>query len=151
IDVFCRTLGHCVPLARREVRDFPPFSFARPPAPITAHRNGSPLALPRGSEPTRLGLHFHDPRSGLGVMGGIEFSSAARTQSGRLMLSLGGTEMVLFTGEDETTVDSGRVQVGGCVWQSEGDGLTISYHGPVMRFAHPQAFIRLEEGLASSW
>jgi hypothetical protein len=151
IEVFCQTLGQGASLTQREVRDFPPFSFSRPPALITAHRNGSPLALPRGPEPTRLGLHFHDPRSGLGVMGGIEFSSTARTQSGRLMLSLGGTEMVLFTGEDETTTDSGRVQVGGFVWQSEGNGLTISYHGPVMRFAHPQAFIRLEEGLAASW
>ncbi len=60
-------------------------------------------------------------------------------------------QMVLFTGEDEATADSGRVQVGGFIWQSEADGLSISYRGPVMRFSHPQAFIRLEEGLAASW
>ncbi|MBI3801133.1 MAG: hypothetical protein HY268_29700 [Deltaproteobacteria bacterium] len=151
IEVFCQTLGKCVPLTQEKVRDFPVFSFSSPPAPVTVHLNGSPFSLPRIPEPTRLGLHFHDPVSGLGVMGGIEFSSAAPTQSGRLMLSLGGTEMVLFTGEDATTIDAGRVQVGGFVWQSEGDGLAISYHGPVMRFSHPQAFIRLEEGLAASW
>jgi hypothetical protein len=67
------------------------------------------------------------------------------------MLSLGGTEMVLFTGEDDAASQHGRVRVGGFVWQREPDGLTISYHGPVMRFSHPQAFIRLEEGLAASW
>jgi hypothetical protein len=59
--------------------------------------------------------------------------------------------MVLFTGEDDATVDPGQVRVGGLVWQSEPDGLTISYRGTVMRFSHPQAFIRLEEGLAASW
>ncbi|HEV8712869.1 MAG TPA: hypothetical protein VGX03_08590 [Candidatus Binatia bacterium] len=151
MEVFCHTLGKYTPLTREQGRDFPAFSLSRPPTPVTAQLNGSPLCLRRVAEPTRLGLHFHDPLSGLGVMGGIEFSSTAPTQSGRLMLSLGGTEMVLFTGEDEATADSGRVQVGGFVWRSEGDGLTISYRGPVMRFSHPQAFIRLEEGLAASW
>ena len=29
--------------------------------------------------------------------------------------------------------------------------LSISYRGTLMRFAHPQAFIRLEDGLAASW
>jgi len=151
MEVFCHTLGKCAPLTRATGREFPVFALSRPPAPVPAQLNGSPLSLCRAPEPTRLGLHFHDPLSGLGVMGGIEFSSTAPTQSGRLMLSLGGSEMVLFTGEDDATSDPGRVQVGGFVWQGESDGLTISYRGPVMRFSHPQAFIRLEEGLAASW
>src|SRR5712692_5244509 len=151
IDVFCQTLGKHTPLTQGSGQDFPVVPPFQRPQQITSHRNGSPLSLHRTPEPRRLGLHFHDPLSGLGVMGGIEFSSSAPTHSGRLMLSLGGTEMVLFTGEDDATADSGRVRVGGFVWQSEGDGLTISYRGPVMRFSHPQAFIRLEEGLAASW
>ncbi len=151
VEVFCHTLGKHTSLTQRDERSFPVFSLSPPPALITAHLNGSPLSLRRVPEPTRLGLHFHDPASGLGVMGGIEFSSTAPTQSGRLMLSLGGTEMVLFTGEDDAIADAGRVRIGGFVWQSEDDGLMISYRGPVMRFSHPQAFIRLEEGLAASW
>src|SRR5262249_57484776 len=96
---------------------------SRPPGPVPAELNGSPLSLRRAPEPTRLGLHFHDPLSGLGVMGGVEFSSTAPTQSGRLMLSLGGSEMVLFTGEDDATNDPGRVEGGGCVWAGGGGGV----------------------------
>ena len=151
IDVFCQTLGKHAPLTQSKGQDFPAIPLFQQPRLIAAQLNGSPLSLHPTPEPRRLGLHFHDPLSGLGVMGGIEFSSSAPTHSGRLMLSLGGTEMVLFTGEDEATADSGRVRVGGFVWQSEADGLAISYRGPVMRFSHPQAFIRLEEGLAASW
>jgi hypothetical protein len=84
-------------------------------------------------------------------MGGIEFNRSAPTYSGRLLLFLGGTELVLFTGEDDATPGPESVRVGGLVWQSQDDGLAISYHGTVMRFSHPQAFIRLEEGLAASW
>jgi hypothetical protein len=96
-------------------------------------------------------LHFHDPASGLGVMGGIEFGRSVSTYSGRLLLSLGGSELILFTGEDDATADLGKVRVGGFVWQRHEDGLAISYRGTVMRVFHPQAFIRLEEGLAASW
>ncbi len=151
IEVFCQTLGQYTPLTQENGRDFPAVLSSQLPRMVTAHLNGSPLFLHHTPEPRRLALHFHDPLSGLGVMGGIEFSSSAPTHAGRLMLSLGGTEMALFTGEDEPTADSGRVRVGGFLWQGESDGLTISYCGPVMRFAHPQAFIRLEEGLAASW
>ena len=98
-----------------------------------------------------MSLHFHDPVSGLGLMGGIEFDSTASTHSGRLLLSLGGTEMMLFTGEDSPSPDPDQVRVGGYVWQRNAHGLAISYRGTVMRFAHPQAFIRLEDGLAASW
>jgi hypothetical protein len=151
VEVFCQTLGKYTSLVRGNGQDFPHLPHVRLPAVVTSHLNGSPLSLHRTPEPRRLGLHFHDPLSGLGVMGGIEFDGSAPTHSGRLMLSLGGTEMVLFTGEDDATVDPGQVRVGGLVWQSEPDGLTISYRGTVMRFSHPQAFIRLEEGLAASW
>jgi len=151
IEVFCQTLGKPTPCTRRNEQDFPEMSLSRSPQVITPHLNGSPLSLHRTPEPRRLALHFHDPISGLGVMGGIDFSGAAPTHGGRLMLSLGGTEMVLFTGEDDATADPRKVRVGGFVWQSEPDGLAISYHGPVMRFSHPHAFIRLEEGLAASW
>jgi len=151
VGVFCQTLGQCTPLVQKKGQDFPPLPV-RPSSPVvTYHLNGSPLALHHAPEPTRLGLHFHDPFSGLGVMGGVEFGGSAPTQSGRLLLSLGGTEMVLFTGEDDAVTGSGKVQVGGCVWQNQGDSLAIAYRGSVMRFSHPQAFIRLEEGLAASW
>ncbi|MBI3303603.1 MAG: hypothetical protein HYZ72_16185, partial [Deltaproteobacteria bacterium] len=151
IEVFCQTLGKCAPLAQGNSEDFPALPVHSPPPVVTPHLNGSPLSLYRAPEPRRLGLHFHDPVSGLGVMGGIEFDGSAPTHSGRLLLSLGGTEMILFTGEGDATPDPGRVQVGGFVWQSEPHGLAISYRGTVMRFSHPQAFIRLEEGLAASW
>jgi hypothetical protein len=59
--------------------------------------------------------------------------------------------MVLFTGEAETGADPHAVRVGGLLWQTRPDGFAISYHGPIMRFAHPEAFVRLEEGLAASW
>ena len=99
----------------------------------------------------RLGLHFHDPVSGLGLLGGIECNPAEPTHSGRLMMFLGGTEMVLFTGEDDSATDPSRVHVGGLTWQTQPTGFAISYRGTVMRFSHPQAFIRLEDGLAASW
>jgi hypothetical protein len=152
IAVFCQTLGNCAPLVSRDGQDFPTLPLAHSRAlAVTPHLNGSPLSLHRTPEPKRLGLHFHDPVSGLGLMGGIEFSGAAPTHAGRLMLSLGGTEMILFTGEDDATDGPGRVRVGGFVWQNQDAGLAISYRGTVMRFSHPQAFIRLEEGLAASW
>jgi hypothetical protein len=151
ITVFCQTLGKPTSLTSGNGQDFPEVSLAHSPRVITPHLNGSPLSLHRTPEPQRLALHFHDPSSGLGVMGGIDFSGTAPTHGGRLMLSLGGTETVLFTGEDDATADPGKVRVGGLVWQSEPDGLAISYRGPVMRFSHPHAFIRLEEGLAASW
>lgn len=151
VEVFCQTLGRCTPTTRARDWDLPAVFFAASPQPVTSQLNGSPLSLHPTPEPKRLALHFHDPLSGVGVMGGVEFGSAMATRSGRLMLSLGGTEMVLFTGEDDARTDLDRLQVGGFVWRSELDGLAISYRGPVMRFSHPQAFIRLEEGLAASW
>jgi hypothetical protein len=151
IEVFCQTLGWCTPRVHGNAQSFPSLPPSPPAAVVLPHHNGSPLYLHPTPEPRRMGLHFHDPVSGLGVMGGIDFSSAAPTHSGRLLLSLGGSEMILFTGEDDTALTPGRVQVGGFVWQNQDDGLTISYRGTVMRFSHPQAFIRLEEGLAASW
>jgi len=150
VEVFCETLGKCRPFARERGQHFSAWT----PLPVPAdspHQNGTSLSLPHTPELKRLGLHFHDPVSGLGLMGGIECDRSAPTCSGRLMLSLGGNEMALFTGEDETTTDPGKVRVGAFVWQSQSDGLAISYQGTVMRFRHPQAFIRLEEGLAASW
>lgn len=150
IEVFCQTLGRCLPFARERGQHFS--AWVPPPAPaVIPHQNGSSLSLPHTPELKRVGLHFHDPANGLGLMGGIECDRSAPTCSGRLMLSLGGSEMALFTGEDETKAGTGKVQVGGFVWQGQPDGLTISYQGTVMRFCHPQAFIRLEEGLAASW
>lgn len=155
VRVFCHTLGNSlqngtIPDQRGE-RDFSAFSFleAPPEEAETPYDSLLPLAWER--EPTRLALHFHDPRSGLGVMGGVEFDPRASVHSGRLLLSLGGTEMVLFTGEDARGPDPGHVQVGQCVWRRQPGGLSISYRGTLMRFAHPQAFIRLEDGLAASW
>ena len=151
VEVFCQTLGRCAPSAQGESRDFSTLSLPYSSPVRALHLEGSPLALSYTPEPTRLGLHFHDPASGLGVMGGIEFNRSASTYSGRLLLSLGGSELILFTGEDDATADPRNVRVGGFVWQRHEDGLTISYRGTVMRVFHPQAFIRLEEGLAASW
>jgi hypothetical protein len=153
IEVFSQTLGNCMLPPKRPQQNGQPFSlspFVSPPL-AASHRTGSPLSLHRIPEPTRLGLHFHDQASGLGIMGGVEFDGSAPTSSGRLLVSLGGTEMVMFTGEDDTTSEVGTVRVGRFVWRQQADGLAISYHGTVMRFSHPQAFIRLEEGLAASW
>jgi hypothetical protein len=116
-----------------------------------SQRNGALFSLYMPSSPTRFGLHFHDPLSGIGIMGGVECSGDEPTHSGRLMLSLGGTEMALFTGEDDARRSPEQVQVGGLVWRGEPDGFLITYQGPLMRFSHPHAFIRLEEGLAASW
>lgn len=155
VRVFCHTLGNslqndAVP-DQKGGRDFSALSFPE----TSARGDVTPYAslLPRTweREPTRLALHFHDPESGLGVMGGVEFDPQASVHSGRLLLSLGGTEMVLFTGEDTRGPDPGHVQVGQCVWRRQPGGLSISYRGTLMRFAHPQAFIRLEDGLAASW
>jgi len=149
VEVFCQLWADASLCSRREP-DFSTLLLLIFFGPGSSPR-GSPLALPYTPEPTRLGLHFHDPASGLGVMGGVEFDRSASTYSGRLLLSLGGSELILFTGEDDATADPGKVRVGGFVWQRHEDGLTISYRGTVMRVLHPQAFIRLEEGLAASW
>ncbi len=155
VQVFCQTLGNsphngaiCAP---ESDRDFSMFSFPEtlPEDDETPYDSLLPWTWER--EPTRLALHFHDPSSGLGVMGGVEFDSAAAVHTGRLLLSLGGTEMVLFTGEDTSRRDRGQVQVGQFVWRRQPNGLSIRYQGTIMRFAHPQAFIRLEDGLAASW
>ncbi len=156
VRVFCHTLGnslqdHTISDPQRK-RDFSAFSFRRETfleEQETSYDSLLPLAW--GREPTRCTLHFHDPRNGLGVMGGVEFDPRASVHSGRLLLSLGGTEMVLFTGEDARGPDPGHVRIGQCVWRRQPRGLSISYRGTLMRFAHPQAFIRLEDGLAASW
>ena len=170
VEVFHHTLGNSLPAAspttsapqakrfpvgRGEVepaeRDFSRFSFPRPESATAAA--DSPSLLPWNWEDgaTRLALHFHDAHSGLGVMGGVEFDPAAPVHAGRLLLSLGGTQMVLFTGEDARGADPGRVRIGAFEWRREPRGLSIAYRGTLMRFSHPQAFIRLEDGLAASW
>ena len=151
VTTFCQTLGKPTPAAQAEGYDFSTLTFSSRAFDHPSHLNGAPIPLCHASEPVRLGLHFHDPVSGLGLMGGVESDPSSLTHSGRLMLFLGGTEMVLFTGEDDNTPDPGKVCVGGFTWQSQPNGLAISYRGTVMRFSHPQAFIRLEEGLAASW
>ncbi len=153
VDAFCQTFGNFTPLLSTNGVGFslPQPSENEHPAPYLHHAEESLLSLQAKSEPTRFGLHFHDPLSGVGILGGVEFGGEEPTHSGRLMLSLGGTEMALFTGEDASRLGNGRVQVGGLIWRGERDGFSIAYRGPVMRFAHPQAFIRLEEGLAASW
>lgn len=151
VTTFCQTLGKQTPAAQEDGCDFSTLTFLPRAVHSPPYLNGAPISLRHPSEPVRLGLHFHDPVSGLGLMGGVESDPSSSTHSGRLMLFLGGTEMVLFTGEDDNTPDPGKVCVGGLTWQSQPTGLTISYRGTVMRFSHPQAFIRLEDGLASSW
>jgi hypothetical protein len=157
IELFCQTLGKpSAPLPQRG-RDFSTFILPAENGDASQDRDGAFLPVQHDSHdsndaaPTRMSLHFHDPVSGLGLMGGIEFDSAASTHSGRLLLSLGGTEMMLFTGEDAASPHADQVRIGSYVWQRNADGLSISYRGTVMRFSHPQAFIRLEDGLAASW
>lgn len=150
VEAFCQTLGSPTALVSSNGHGFA--SLPESAAETTHVVQPPPLPF-SPSEPrksTRFGLHFHDPYSGLGIMGGIEFGGEEPTHSGRLMLSLGGTEMALFTGEDEARHAGAQVRVGGLTWRGEPEGWAISYHGPVMRFSHPQAFIRLEEGLAAS-
>ena len=155
IELFCRTLGKPPQPLPQRGRDFSTFTLAAPD--VSQGRDGAFLPVQpvpndsHHSAPTRMSLHFHDPVSGLGLMGGIEFDTAASTHSGRLLLSLGGTEMMLFTGEDAASPHANQVRIGGYVWQRNAEGLSISYRGTVMRFSHPQAFIRLEDGLAASW
>jgi hypothetical protein len=152
VEIFCQTLANgASPVQSKQEVEFPPLPTLAFQTTTKAHLNGSSALLSHSSERTRFGLHFHDPLSGLGIMGGVECDGGAHTYSGRLMLSLGGTEMALFTGEDAARHDPHHIQVGGLVWRGEPDGFSITYQGPVMRFSHPQAFIRLEEGLAASW
>ena len=150
VEVFCQTLGQTKPSVSVPAIEFSTITVPRR-THSTAHLNGAPIPLRHASELVRLGLHFHDPVSGLGLLGGIECNPAEPTHSGRLMMFLGGTEMVLFTGEDDSATDTSRVHVGGLTWQAQPTGFAISYRGTVMRFSHPQAFIRLEDGLAASW
>ncbi len=148
IDLFCRTLGQASKPLPQHGRDFSHLSLAG--SDVSTGRDGAFLPVHHDSQPSRISLHFHDPVSSLGLMGGIEFDTNASTHSGRLLLSLGGTEMMLFTGEDEASPHPNQVRIGGYIWQRNADGLSISYRGTAMRFSHPQAFIRLEDGLAAS-
>ena len=155
VHVFRHTLGNSLQNGsasnQESDRDFSVFSFPAASSEDQETPYDSLLPWTSEREHTRLALHFHDPRSGLGVMGGLEFDPTSPVHSGRLLLSLEGTEMVLFTGEDTSGLDRGHVQVGQFVWRRQPTGLSVSYHGTIMRFAHPQAFIRLEDGLAASW
>ncbi|MCS6925418.1 MAG: hypothetical protein NZ578_05900 [Candidatus Binatia bacterium] len=151
LDVFARTLGNAtLGLSSGAPQEFACPSIPSSPASVV-RSNGTFIPSGHTVESTRLGLHFHDPASGVGILGGIEWGESAPTSSGRLLISLGGTEMIMFTGEDDARCESEQIRIGRLVWQHCGDGLAISYRGPMMRFAHPQAFIRLEEGLAASW
>src|SRR5262249_39181780 len=102
VDAFCQTLGNFTPLPSTNGVGFSlPQSVEKEHPAVHLHlAEESPLSLQAKPEPTRFGLHFHDPLSGVGILGGIEFGGEEPTHSGRLMLSLGGTEMALFTGED---------------------------------------------------
>jgi hypothetical protein len=152
IDVFAQTLGNLrLEQSHREYQGFSGDVSISPAAVGLVRQHRALLPLFRPWQPARCGLHFHDPASGVGILGGIEWSDPTLTYSGRLLVSLGGTEMVMFTGEDDATSEGEQVRIGGLVWQSQGEGLAISYRGTMMRFSHPQAFIRLEEGLAASW
>ncbi len=155
VEVFCQTLGNSLHtgngLAQQSSQDFSAFSFPRLSSADRSPAYESLLPWKSECGPTRLALHFHDPHSGLGVMGGIDFDPTSPVHSGRLLLSLGGTEMVLFTGEDDSGPDRGQVRIGRFVWQRQLTGLSLSYQGTIMRFSHPQAFMRLEDGLAASW
>lgn len=151
VTIFHQTLGKHAPHGSPSTSEFASLHLAPRVTPGPAQLNGAPIPLRHASESVRLGLHFHDPSSGLGLLGGVECNPIEATHSGRLMLFLGGTEMVLFTGEDDNTTDPSRVHIGGFVWQTHETGLHISYRGTIMRFSHPQAFIRLEDGLAASW
>jgi hypothetical protein len=151
VTLFSKTLGRVEQVPHRDTPEFSTLTFSLSRPAENNHRNGAPLLLHHPTEPVRFGLHFHDPVSGLGLMGGIERLPSEPTCSGRLLLFLGGTEMVLFTGEDDAVADPHVIRVGGLRWQTRPDGFAISYHGSIMRFAHPEAFVRLEEGLAASW
>lgn len=151
ISTFCQTLGKHSSNDTVHTHEFSSVSFAPRIVADPSLLNSVPMPLRHASETVRLGLHFHDPVSGLGLLGGVECNPTEPTHSGRLMLFLGGTEMVLFTGEDDNTTDPSRVHIGGLTWQTHATGLTLSYRGTVMRFSHPEAFIRLEDGLAASW
>lgn len=150
VEAFCQTLGRPTALASPNGHGFTALPAVSPRTTHGVHNHTLPFLTSEPKKVTRFGLHFQDPQSGLGIMGGIEFGGETSSHSGRLMLSLGGTEMALFTGEDEAQHADAQVRVGGFAWRGEPDGFSISYHGPVMRFSHPQAFIRLEEGLAAS-
>lgn len=151
IEVFCHTLGRPVATTQGTQRDFSTVTLPVAVPTLAPCLDGWLPLPPSAAEPTRVGLHFHDRTSGLGIIGGIECDRSGPLSAGRLLLSLGGTEMALFTGEDDTPVDAGQVRVGDFKWQRHAEGLAITYRGGVMRFRHPQAFIRLEEGLAASW
>jgi hypothetical protein len=151
ISVFHQTLGKHNANGHAHTHEFTTVQVTPREKRITTPHREVPVHLHHSAETVRLGLHFHDPSSGLGLLGGIECSPTELTHSGRLMLFLGGTEMVLFTGEDDSTRDPHHLRIGGLVWQTHPGGLHISYQGTVMRFSHPQAFIRLEDGLAASW
>lgn len=150
VEAFCQTLGRPAALVSSNGHGFSSLPDVSTKTPHVVPNHTLPFLPSEPRKVTRFGLHFHDPQSGLGIMGGIELGGEEPTHAGRLMLSLGGTEMALFTGEDDTRQAGAQVRVGGLAWRGEPDGFSISYHGPVMRFSHPQAFIRLEEGLAAS-
>lgn len=151
VTLFSQTLGQPEQAHPAQAYEFSTIIVVSPQSTQNGHHLSAPFPLHHPTEPVRFGLHFHDPASGLGVMGGIECDPTQPTCSGRLLLFLGGTEMVLFTGEAETRADPHAIRVGGLLWQTQPEGFAISYHGTIMRFAHPEAFVRLEEGLAASW
>lgn len=151
VSIFCQTLGKHSTKGAHHSHEVTAVHIAPRKTHPLSPQNSAPIPLRHHADTVRLGLHFHDPASGLGLLGGIECNPSEPTHSGRLMLFLGGTEMVLFTGEDDSTTDPHHLHIGGLVWQTHDGGLQISYRGTVMRFSHPQAFIRLEDGLAASW
>src|SRR5262249_37619925 len=70
VATFCRTLGKPTPAAQDEDCDFSTLIFSSRVPDHPSGLNGTPIPLRHASEPVRLGLHFHDPVSGLGLMGG---------------------------------------------------------------------------------
>ena len=150
IEVFCDTLGRHKQRMPGGRAGFAEVADAPPAAAAVARRRLPFPGLAVSRLPLRVGLHFHDPRSGLGLLGGLESNPSSPRSSGRLLLILDRAELALFTGEDDGDAEPDTASVGGLVWRARERGVTIAFRGTLMRLSHPEAFIRLEEGLATS-
>jgi hypothetical protein len=111
---------------------------AKSPKPL------APRTAPRQPAPRPLGFHFHDPARGITAFTAITRMGPAT--GGRLLLFLGGQEIVLFTGEEPGE----RGRVGTLEFVADGQDFDLRFRGHATHLSDASLYLDLEAALAAS-
>ncbi|HUN57999.1 MAG TPA: hypothetical protein VMU41_07780 [Candidatus Binataceae bacterium] len=123
------------------------------PAPITivrsapAPRSGpKPQSAVSQTPPTRVGLEFFDPVTGLGAMASFDFG--ANAAGGRIMVLFDGFRAALFTGEGKPARDGTRIRLGPLELDADPTHGRLSFCGTAVVVNDGAAYLSVERALA---